>query len=135
MHERYMQFDYSACNIAVDTQTSTNLYSSFGSVSGIRCFFDPWIRDGKIFGSRIRDYFMGLIFEKQVSDFGIKILEFFDADQYLGSCNPGPRKWDPRSWINIPDPQTCSFFLFNLEFCHNCYLDPVGNWIRNRNFS
>jgi hypothetical protein len=60
------------------------------SESGIRCFFDPWIRDGKKFGSGINipDHFSRELRNKQF--LWLKILKFFLT-------------WDP-GWKNS-DPE------------------------------
>jgi hypothetical protein len=85
-------------------------------LSGIRCLFDPWIRDPgwvesqhPYLRSGIRDEQLGSYFlELRHHFFGVKILKFFDAD--LGSGTETGRIWDPGrkkvgSGINIPDPQ------------------------------
>jgi hypothetical protein len=68
----------------------------FGSGSGIRCLFDPWIGDpgweiisqdpdsGSGFGTRIRDEQHGLYFGELRNHFWVKILKFFDADPGSG---------------------------------------------------
>jgi hypothetical protein len=50
-----------------------------------------------------------LVFANLVSDFGLKILEFFDADPDQGSGILSTL--DPGSEINIPDSQHCKFAL------------------------
>ncbi len=66
-----------------------------GSGSGIRCFFDLWIRDGKNPepGSGIRDEHPGsYVFENLVSIFWSKILKFFEGGSGFGirdHVNPG----------------------------------------------
>ncbi len=66
----------------------------FGSVadpgSGIRCLFDPWIRDSGWVKIRIRD--------DQKQFFGLKYLKFFDADpgwKQFGSEIRDGKKSDP----------------------------------------
>jgi hypothetical protein len=69
--------------------------------SGIRCLFDPWIRDpGWVEVSiRIRDEQPGSYFlELRNHFFGVKTLKFFYAD-------PGWKKVGFE--INIPDPPHC----------------------------
>jgi hypothetical protein len=71
-----------------------------GSGSGIRCFFDPWIR--------IRDEQPGSYFrELKKQFFGLKyLIKFFYVDPGSGmekNSNPGWKKVG--SGINIPDPQ------------------------------
>ncbi len=101
--------------------------------SGIRCLFDPWIRDPgwvesqhpdpgsgiRDLGSGIRDEQLGSYFLELGNHFfgflGVKILKFFDADPGSGirngdRSNPGSgmeksRIRDPGFGINIPDPQ------------------------------
>jgi hypothetical protein len=75
------------------------------SGSGIRCLFDPWIRDpGWVkklrFGSgmNIPDH----ISESLETILLVKILKFFKADTDLGSAIF--LTLNPESRINIPDP-------------------------------
>jgi hypothetical protein len=75
------------------------LYQCCGS--GIRCLFDPWIRD-----EQPGSYFLEL-----------KIPKFFDADpgsgmEQLGSGIRDGKMSDPGSGINIPDPQHCIVCTF-----------------------
>jgi hypothetical protein len=78
----------STCNAiaAFPFGTFTN-FQCCGSGSGIRCYFDPWIRDPgwKKPRARIRDLGSGMnipyhIFEDLVSTFWVKVLLFFYAD-------------------------------------------------------
>jgi len=79
----------------------------------VRCYFDPWIRDGKKTRARIRDHgwTSRILFENFTSVSGVKKkLKFLDADP--GSCQSWIRDgkiWIRDSWtgINIPDPQHC----------------------------
>jgi hypothetical protein len=76
--------------------------------SGIRCLFDPWIRDpgwvkNQDSGSEMNN--PDHIYESLETIFWIKILKFFDVD-------PGWKKFG--SGINIPDPQHCKFDFINL---------------------
>ncbi len=62
--------------------------------------FDPWVRDGKKFGSGIKSKHTGAFF-------GLKILKFFVVDPDPGSVafmNLGSGKESSVSGINIPDP-------------------------------
>jgi hypothetical protein len=85
--------------------------------SGIRCLFDPWIRDpGWIkIQDPIRNEHPESYFRELRNNFCVKILKFFDADAdqnpgifltlYPGS---GMEKIRIRgSRINVPDPQHC----------------------------
>jgi hypothetical protein len=47
---------------------------------GVRCFFDPWIGDGKKSGSGSRINILNYISNSLVTSFGLKILKFFVAD-------------------------------------------------------
>jgi hypothetical protein len=51
--------------------------------SGIRCFFDLWIRDWKKFW--IQDEHPDSFFRQLQQFFGLKILKIFDADADPGS--------------------------------------------------
>ncbi len=78
--------------------------------SGIRCLFDPWIRDlgsgmgrKSASGSGIRDEQLGSYFLELRNHlfgfFGVKILKFFDADPGSGTetgriRDPGWKKSD-----------------------------------------
>jgi hypothetical protein len=68
--------------------------------------FDPWIRDPGLKKVQIQDPGSmmnipgNIFFENLVLIFGLKILEFFDADP------------DPRSGINIPDQQYWLLVVF-----------------------
>jgi hypothetical protein len=78
--------------------------------SGILCIFEPGICDGKKSRAGIRDKHSGSYFEYQFFQFGLKILKLFDANPDPVSCrswirNPGWKKTDPGSRINIPDSQ------------------------------
>jgi hypothetical protein len=84
-----------------------------GSGSGIRCFFDPWIRDpGWLKKIKIRDDHPRSYFRELRNNFWVKIILFFAAD---ADRDPGiflTRIRDPHwkkfgSGINIPDPQQC----------------------------
>jgi hypothetical protein len=91
-----------------------------GSESGIRCLFDPWIRDpgrgktGSGSGMNNPDY----ISESLQTNFWVKMLKSFDADPRSGirdgkNSDPGTGMEktrirdgkNSRSGINIPDPQ------------------------------
>jgi hypothetical protein len=88
--------------------------------SGIRCLFDPWIRDGRKLasGSGIRDEQPGSYFLELRNHFfaflGVKIRKFFDEDTGSGIETVRIRdgkKSDPGFGINIPDPPHC----FNMD--------------------
>ncbi len=78
------------------------------SGSGIRCIFDPWIRDpGWV---KNQDNISDHISESLETIFWVKILKFFDVDPDPGSVifftlDPGWEKFG--SGINILDPQHC----------------------------
>jgi hypothetical protein len=70
-------------------------YQCCGSGSGIRCLFDPWIRDPGMVESQHPDFLeLGNHF------FGVKILKFFDADP--GSGMETVRIRDGKSRIRDP---------------------------------
>jgi hypothetical protein len=74
--------------------------------SGIRCLFDPWIRDGYKIRIRIRDEHPGSYFQEIKTFFWVKLLKFFDAVPGSGmkkNSDPGWKNFG--SGINIPDPQ------------------------------
>jgi hypothetical protein len=86
----------------VDEQPGSGTIQCYGSGSGIRCLFDPWIRDpGRV--------------KNQVPDSGgttrimfhiwVKILKFFDAD-------PGWKKFGSR--INPGSAPLVQFFNLKL---------------------
>ena len=85
-------------------------------------------------GSGIRDEQPGSYFPELRNNFfgflGLKILKFFDADPGSGMetvriRDPGWKKSDPESGINIPDPQ---HWLCSSQCCGS------GSGIRNRFF-
>ncbi len=84
-----------------------------GPGSGIRCLFDPWIRDGQKNQDPDPGWTSRIIFPRAKKQFiGLKILNFFffDADPDTGSFLPWIRnpEWKKlESGINIPDPQHC----------------------------
>jgi hypothetical protein len=94
-----------------------------GPASGIRCLFDPWIRDPGLVknqdpGSGLKT--SRIMFQELRNNFWVKILEFFDADLDLASgiflnLDPGWKNSDPGSGINIPDPQHC-FLPFSFSW-------------------
>ncbi len=96
-----------------------------GSGSGIRCLFDPWIRDGQKVSIRIRDrdeqpgsYFL----ELRNHFFWVKILIFFDADPGSGMVtvlirDPGWKKVGPGSGINNPGSATLEKSLEKRLLC------------------
>jgi hypothetical protein len=90
-----------------------------GSGSGIRCLFEPWIRDTEWVKNQDPDPESGMNIPDYISEsvetiFGLKILKFFDADPNPGSgivlnLDPGWKNSDP-----IPDPQ--HWFFLSLNF-------------------
>jgi hypothetical protein len=92
----------------------TGCWQCCGSGSGIRCLFDPGIRDGRksASGSGIRDEQPGSYFLELKNQFfcflGVKILKFSDADpgwRQFGFGIRDGKKSDPGSGIKIPNPQ------------------------------
>ncbi len=72
--------------------------------SGIRCLFDPWIRDPRWVKNQDPDSGPDRIFESLETICRVKILEQIR--------NPG---WaDPGSGINIPDTKHCFNFFCNM---------------------
>jgi hypothetical protein len=83
---------------------------------GSGAFFNLWIQDPGWVKSKDPDPGSG-IWEEQPGSyflelrnhiFGVKILEFYDADLGWRNSDPGSgmeKKSDPGSGINIPDPQ------------------------------
>jgi hypothetical protein len=55
--------------------------------SGIRCPFDPGIRDGQKIQIQIRDENTGSYFRELRNNFWVKILKIFDADSHPGIRN------------------------------------------------
>jgi hypothetical protein len=67
---------------------------------GIRCLFEPWIRDGEKSRSGSGRYFPDHISESLETIFWVKILKFFDADlDPVWIPDPGWKK------IRIRDPE------------------------------
>jgi hypothetical protein len=61
---------------------------------------------GKKSRIRIRDEHPGSYFREEKQFFGLKILQFFDANSGSGIFfESGMENSDPGSGINIPDPQ------------------------------
>jgi hypothetical protein len=80
--------------------------------SGIQCFYDPWIRDGKNQdpGSGIKH--LGHICGSLVTNFWVKILKFCVADPDPGWKNP-----DAGSGMGKPK----SHWFFRTKFCGNTH--------------
>jgi hypothetical protein len=83
-------------------------------------------------GSGIRDEPPGSYFLELRNNFfgffGVKILKYFDADPGSrirdgDSSDPGWKKSDPGSGINIPDPQHCKKHVSELSV-HCVFCDP-----------
>jgi hypothetical protein len=73
---------------------SSNQNKFFGSKSGIRCLFDPWIWDpGFVIRIRIQDGQPGSYFrELKKQFFGFKIHKIFDADPGWNKFGSGMEK-------------------------------------------
>jgi hypothetical protein len=63
--------------------------------SGIRCLFDPWIRDGQKSGSGMNN--LDHISESLKNIFLVKILKFFDADPGWKKFGSGIKGWKKNS--------------------------------------
>jgi hypothetical protein len=108
-----------------------NQCSGFGS--GIRCFFDLGIRDGKKSKARIRYEYPGSYFWELTQltiSFWVKntwILLCGSGSGILSTLNPGygMEKSDPGSGINIPDP-TVIWRSNNTRFLST----GIGDWLR-----
>ncbi len=92
-----------------------------GSGSGIRCLFDPWIREPERVKNRDPDpgWTSQIINSESFKTiFGLKILKYFDADPE--SFQPGIRDRKIRNRVsrkNIPDPQRCKNVRNSQSIC------------------
>ncbi len=104
-----------------------SVFSSRGYIrcsgSGIRCLFDPWIRDGKKIKIRIRDEHPGSYFQELKTIFWVKNTLILLCESNPGSgifltLDPGSGMEKFESGIINPDPQHCLYLgLFSAQGC------------------
>ncbi len=88
------------------SKSGSGFYQCCGSGSGIRCLFDPWIRDGRKVKIPDPGWTTLIIFPRAWNSFlGLKYLNFLMRIRYGKNSDPGWKNSNPGSGINIPDPR------------------------------